>query len=191
MGSQPAVPKFVDVWDTFYEYVSSNIATLLPQAVTSVALSLQGIANAQDWPQDEIVDGGLYLLYLTSVPIEEDGTRAQTCFEHYFQWTWILMGSDLAANQVGANRGDRYRNNAAVVEMLRQAHFPGYCAKRFSSLNPVTGAVTFTNYNPEETIRWSMPRFGSKLATGQSGLIYGTAPLEVYAWSAVNPLVNP
>lgn len=187
MASVPANPAMIDVLDTFYLFVATNLAKLtIP---SSVAITCQGVVNAQDWPQTEIVEGGLYLLYLTSVPIEENGTRAQTYYEHYVQWAWVFLGTDLASNQVGANRGDRYRNDLAVVEALRQAHFPGFCPKQFSACD-ASGNVTFSAYSPEEMIHWSKPRLGTKMANAQSGVLYGTAPLEVYGWSTVNPLMN-
>jgi hypothetical protein len=189
MSSVPANPVMIDVIDTFYSQIAANIAKLSP--ATTQAITLQGICNSADWPQIELVDGGLYLLYLTSVELPEQSTRSQTYFEHYLQWAWVFLGTDLAANQVGANRGDRYRNNMAMVEMLRQAHFPGFCPKQFSQLNQETGEVTFTAYTPVEMISWGMPRLGTKMANAQSGVLYGTAPLEVYGFSTVNPLMNP
>jgi hypothetical protein len=188
MPSVPANPVINDVLDTFYFYIAANIAKLTP--VTTVPITLQGMVNAADWPQIELVDGGLYLLYLTSVEMPEQSTKSQTYFEHYLQWAWTFLGSDLASNQVGANRGDRGRNNLALVEMLRQAHFPGFCPKQFSRCDPDTGVVTFTAYTPVEMISWGMPRLGTKMANAQSGVLYGTAPLEVYGFSTVNPLLD-
>jgi len=184
----PANPAMIDVIDTFYAYIANNLGKLtIP---TSVPVTMQGVANAQDWPQTEIVDGGLYLIYLSSVPVQEEGTRAETYFEHYVQWAWVFLGNDLTQAQVGANRGSRHRDNLAVIEALRQAHFPGFCIKQFSAADPNTGNVTFGNYAPVEMIHWSMPRLGTKLAAAQSGVLYGTAPLEIYGWSTVNALVN-
>jgi hypothetical protein len=189
MGTVPTNPVMIDVLDTFYSYISTNLATLNPQ-LTNLDFQMCGIVNAQDWPQTELVDGGLYLLYLSSVPIPEQSTRAQTYFEHYVQWAWVFLGTDIAADQVSMNRGDRYRNDMVIVEALRQAHFPGYCQKQFSQCDSTTGAVTFTSYSPVEMIHWGMPRLGTKMANAQSGILYGTAPLEVYGFSTVNPLLN-
>jgi hypothetical protein len=184
MSTVPANPTFVDVLDTFYAKIAANIALLNPARV------LCGMVNAQDWPQIELVDGGVYLLYLTSVELPAQSTKSQTYFEHYMQWSWTFLGDDLQATQVGMNRGDRYRNNMAVVEELRQAHFPGFCAKQFSRCDPDTGVVTFTPYSPSEMISWSMPKLGTKMANAQSGILYGTAPVEVYGYSTVNPAMN-
>jgi len=187
--SVPVYPSFVDVTDTFYNYVSQKLAAqTIP---TSVPVKMMGLINAADWPQAEVVEGGIYLLYLTSVPIEEDGSRAQTYYEHYMQWAWLFLGNDLTSGQVGRIRGSRHRDDMAVVEAMRQAHFPGFCSKQFSTCDPGTGVVTFAPYNPQEMIHWSFPRLGTKIASAQSGVLYGTAPLEVYAWSTVNPVVNP
>lgn len=187
--SSPANPAMIDVLDTFYLYVTTNLAKFNLGSLTP-PVSLQGIVNAQDWPQREIVDGGLYLLYLQSVAVEEDSTRSQTYFEHFMQWAWVVIGTDLSSNQVGFNRGNRYRADMAIEEALRQSHFPKFCPKRFLSADGVSGVVTSTLYSPVEMIHWSMPRFGIKLNNPQSGVAYGAAPVEVYGWSTVSTLVN-
>jgi hypothetical protein len=181
----PANPVMVDVLDTFYTFIVAKYQLLNP------ARKLLGLINAQDWPQVELVDGGLYLLYLTSVAIEEDSTLSQTYYEHYLQWAWIFLGNDLQSNQVGFNRSSRYRDNFAVVEELRQVHFPGWCPKQQLACDETSGTITPTPYDPVEMIHWSKPRLGTKLAMAQSGVSYGTAPFEVYAWSTLNPAVNP
>jgi len=187
MTTVPANPVMIDSLDSYYNYVAAKINALDPDAFDL----LQGLSNAQDWPQTELVDGGLYLLYLSSMPIEEESTQSQTYYEHFLQWSWAFLGDDIQPNQVAANRGSRYRSDLAVVELLRQAHFPGFSPKLQAVCDPVTGAVTFVPYSPVEMIKWSKPRLGTKLAIAQSGISYGTAPVEVYAWSTVNPLVNP
>lgn len=180
----PANPVLADSLDTYYQYVAGQYAKINP------ARQLLGMVNAQDWPQAELVDGALYCLYLNSVEIPEQGTRAQQYFEHYLQWAWVFLGNDLQSTQVGLNRGSRYRSDLAVIEELRQAHFPGFCPKQQTTFDPVAGTPTVTAYSPVETITWSTPKLGTKLAMAQSGISYGTAPLEVYAWSTVNPIVN-
>jgi hypothetical protein len=180
----PANPSFGDVLDTYYVYIAGQLGKLNP------ARKPCGMVNAQDWPQVEIVDGGLYLLYLTSVELLSQGTKSQTYFEHYVQWAWMFLGNDLSASQIGMNRGDRYRSNLAVVEELRQAHFPGYCPKQFSQCDVHTGVVTLTPYSPVEMISWGMPKLGTRMDNAKSGVLYGTASLEVYGYSTVNPLMN-
>ena len=173
-----------DVLDSYYAYISDAYTTLNPSRI------LAGMVNAQDWPQVEIQEGALYLLYLTSVEVPEMGSRSQAYFEHYLQWSWVYLGTDIQAGQVGANRSDRFRSSMAIVEELRQVSFPGFCPKQQIAIDPVTGTPTFTPYNPVEMLHWSTPRLGTKLANAQSGISYSTAPFEVYGWSSVNPLVN-
>lgn len=182
--SIPANPSMGDTLDTYYAYIVAQYQRINPSR------QLLGMVNAQDWPQAELVDGGLYCLYLSSVPVPEQSTRAQTYYEHYMQWAWVFIGNDLQANQVGLNRSDRYRDDLAVIEELRQVHFPGFCPKQQLVVDGTTGNVTYVPYVPDETITWGEPRLGTKLAMAQSGISYGTAPLEVYSWSSVNPLVN-
>lgn len=184
MGTVPVNPVMIDVLDSFYGYIVTQMQKLNP------ARQFKGIVNAQDWPQAEITEESLYLLYLTSVPLQENSTRAQTYYEHFVQWAWIIIGNDLQGTQVGLNRGNRYRDSMAIEEELRQVHFPGFAPKQFVTVDLSTGVVTYTPYSPVEMIHWSEPKLGVKMANTQSGLLYGTSPLQVYGWSGVNPLLN-
>lgn len=184
MSTVPSNPTLIDALDTYYSFIYAQYQLL------NSSRQLCGIVNAQDWPQAELVDGGLYLLYLSSAPVPEMSTKTQTYFEHFVQWAWTLIGDDLQSDQVGLNRGDRYRTSLAIEEELRQVHFPGFCAKQFSQVDAASGTVAFTQYAPIEMIHWSAPKLGVRMANAQSGLLYGTAPVEVYGFSTVNPLLN-
>jgi len=184
MTTIPANPVLIDALDAFYSFVAANMAKLNPDQ------KMLGMIAAQDWPQLELdTNGGLNLLYLSSVPI--GGTQSQNYYQHFVQWVWVLMGDDISKTQVGLNRGSRYRSHFAIAELLRQAHFPGFCPKQFSTVDSTTGDVTFTTYDPIETITWSMPKIVTRNDNPQSGLLYGTASLRVSSYSDVNPVVNP
>ena len=182
----PATPVMIDCIDTYYAYIVAQAAQLNP------AQAFTGVLAAQDWPQTEAnVTGGLGLLYLGGTPDVRRSTQSQQFIEHSLQWVWILMGADIAANEVAANRGSRYLMDMGIRELLRQAHFPGFCPKQFLTLNNSTGAVSFTTYSPIETITWSNPKMRVAPDNGKSGILYGSATVQLFGWSDVNPLVNP
>lgn len=178
-------PTFIDVLDTFYFAVATNIGVLNPTQ------TMHGMIGSQDWPQVNIdLNGGLYLLYLTSVVVPEKSKPAQDFYDHFLQWTWAVQGNDIQAANVDANRGDRWRSNVALQELLRQAHFPGFCQKRqIQSYDPTAASGTFTPYSPIEMIYWTAPKLLVKY-NKDAGILYGTASLQVSAYSTVNPLVN-
>lgn len=174
---------FIDSIDTYYAWVAQQMQTANPARVPS----LLGCVLASDWPQLEIVDGGIYLLYVNSIP--NGGTKAFPLYTHFLQWVWLLLGDDITANQQAANRGDRYRNHAAIQEDLRQANFPGFAQKVSIAIDPANGAATFIQSNPEEMIRWSELKMPTKYNL-KAGSIYGTASVEVYGYDAVLSAVN-
>ncbi len=149
--------------------------------------SLKGIALAQDWPQLQIVDGALYLLYLTSVPI--GGTKSFPLYKHFMQWVWLLLGTDIQANQQAANRGDRYRTHLAIQEDLKQVSYPGFAWKMVATEDPDTGVVTFTQTNPMELVQWSDLKMPTKFNI-KAGAIYGTAAVEIQGYDATLPTTD-
>jgi hypothetical protein len=162
--------------DSFYMYVASQMAKINASQV------MGGCLDAQDWPQTPPIEGAFYLLYMNAVPV--GGTQAQQEYEYICQWTWLLIGADVAANQQSANRGDRYRTNLAMMENLRQAHFPGYCPKQ-DYVASASGAITATPKAPVETLYWSKPTFRKQHDANQSGVLYGVATVRVGAWEAI------
>lgn len=182
----PAKPALIDSIDTFYKWVFDKMAIL------DSTQRFRGIVQAQDWPNVTIdPDGGLYLVVLASNPIPEESRPYQTYYEHFVQWNWIWMGTDIQANQVAANRGDRYRKQAGSFEKLRQCHFPGFAPKlAIEGYDPVTGSGTFTPYSPVEMVKWTPPKLQTRVQD-QAGILYGVATLQISAYSTVNPTMNP
>lgn len=179
-------PAIVDSIDSFYKSVRDAMTALAPSQV------FHGIIEAQDWPNIQIdPNGGLYLLVIASNPVPEFSRPYQTYFEHFVQWNWVWMGQDLVAGQVAPNRGDRYRNQMATFELLRQAHFPGFTPKlAITGYDPTTGSGTFTPYSPVEMVKWTAPKLQMR-EQSQAGIVYGVATLQISAYSTVNPIVNP
>jgi hypothetical protein len=175
---------FIDSIDTYYGWMYQQMQMVNPARVASML----GYALATDWPQLELTDGGIYLLYVNSVDTGK-GTKHSPLYTHFLQWVWLLLGTDIQASQVAANRGDRLRTHAAIQEDLRQGNFPGFCQKATFTPNTQTGSGNYTQSNPEEMIRWTELKMPTKWNI-KAGAIYGTAAVEVYAYDPVQQVVN-
>jgi hypothetical protein len=175
----------IDAIDTYFLYVAQQLAILDSTQV------LCGTVNARDWPlTPPNTDGGLYLLFLRAVPV--GGTDSQTLWEYFCQWSWILLGTDIQSTQISENRGDVYRRDMAIANNVRQASFPGYCIKKSVAANS-EGTLTVTPYTGAavygaESVWWTRPRISPR-RDPNSGVLYGTAVLELYAFDDVNALV--
>ena len=172
----------IDGVDSYYSAIVAQMAVIDPSQV------FNGYAQATDWPgTPPNVTGGLYLLVLTSLPI--GGTEAQILYRHACQWVWIIIGTDIQANEQAANRGDRFRQNFVIESNLRQANYPGFCQKKTYSADsegnvtsqPVQSVYPVSNV---ESVWWSRPRFMPK-QDQSSGLVYGAAAVDVFAYDDV------
>jgi hypothetical protein len=173
----------LEVLDTYYTYVYNQMQVLNAQQ------AFGGLAPARDWPQTTPQDGALYLLHLGSESLRE-GTTSQELFIHYMQWTLFIIGTDLAQGQVGQNRGD-WRNHMTLQENLRNANYPGWTPKTSFVASP-SGAVQpfpvgqpgtgIAGYQVQETIWWTKLKFKPRYDKTSSGLIYGAAAVDVFAY---------
>jgi hypothetical protein len=184
------------VTDSYFQYVVAQMAAVGAQVSISGALVNQpfgGIVNARDWPLTPVVEGALYLLILNVMPTGE-GTQSQIEYEYFCQWMWLLIGTDIAANQQAESRGDRYRQNMQIMENLRQANYPSFCQK-FDYSADVNGNVTSVAsasvypVSSPEMVKWEPLRFMPKGDNQKSGLVFGAAAVELRAYSDVNALV--
>jgi hypothetical protein len=170
-----------DVVDSYFDYVTNQMAKI------DSSQKFGSMIEARDWPMTPPIEGALYLLYMHSLPV--GGTEAQIEYEHFCQWTWILIGTDITGTQQAANRGDRRRQNAAIINNLRQANFPSYCQKKSYAMNgntvEGTGVSSTVPYSSSESIFWSHLRFLPRPDLQKTGLIYGAAQVSVYAWEDV------
>jgi hypothetical protein len=185
--------SLISVVDSYYSWIVHQLGVLGAKITVNGNLIDQpvcGIVNARDWPQTRPVEGGLYLLVLNQVP--GGGTISQRQYQYFCQWSWMLIGQDIQQDQLVQNRADRYRQCMQVEENLRQANYPGFTGQQ-NVTSDIQGNLTFTPSltppNIFESIRWSELRFMPKDDNKQSGLLFGAAAVEVYAFSAVNPLV--
>lgn len=175
---------FLDSIDTYFAWVYQQMLTVN----AGFAASMKGSALASDWPQVQINDGDIWLLYLTTVPIA-GGTKSSPLYNHFLQWVWIFLGDDIQGQNIEANRGDRYRKHVTLQEAFRQANYPGFAQKAASTPNLQTGAVAFTQSSPEEMIRWTELKMPTKLPIGK-GILYGVAAVEVQAYDTIPQAID-
>ena len=171
--------------DSYYAFVVKQMA----QVNSSRVASMLGMAESQDWPQLEIVDGGIYLLHVGSTPMQSrQSTEMFTLFEHAVQWVWILLGSDIQAADQAANRGDRYRSSLAIFEDLHHASYPGFCCKGEVTVD-AQGNVSMPITNPLEMVRWTGLRL-RKTQKIESGALYGVVATEIIGYEQMTPAVD-
>lgn len=184
----------IDAVDSYFMYVSQQIKTI------DLSQTVAGLINARDWPQTPLLDGALYCLYLRAVPI--GGTEQQTLFQFFLQWNWIILGTDIQAKQQAQNRGDRYRRSLKIQSTLRSANYPSFTQKMSYSVDAdglITGipgkliatpsaqaSIPATNY---EGIWWSKLRFNPRVDSAKSGVEYGSATMELYAYDDADAVV--
>lgn len=174
----------IDAIDSYYIYISQQMAIVAPSQ------KLCGFISARDWPlTPPDTTGGLYLLYLRSIQLPK-GTESQNLFQYFMQWVWIVIGTDIQANQQAENRGDRFRSSMNVESNLRQAHYPGFTQKKAFSV-ATQGALSSTGvqsvYPPSsiEMVTWTRPKFMPRQDNAKSGLIYGAAAVELFAYDDI------
>lgn len=181
----------ISALDTYYTFIVRQMSTLGAQVSingVTMAQPFGGMVNARDWPQTKSIEGALYLLFLNAIPTR-GGTSAQREYEYFLQWVWTIIGSDITPGQQEQNRGNRYRTDLQIMENLNQASYPGFCRKQdFSSDSEgVVTALPSSSVYPVsdwESIRWTDPSFMPK-TDQKSGVVFGAAKVEVYAFSDV------
>lgn len=182
--------------DSYYMHIAQQMQTLTAQVVVngqSVVQPMGGIVEASDWPNSPTQEGALYLLVMNMVPTGE-GVNAQVEYEYFLQWSWLLIGADLTATQQGQNRQDRYRAFMQVIANLRQANYPRYCQKKNYTADAqgnlvATAVESAFPVSPRETVRWGNLRFMPRNDSNASGVLYGVATVELYAYDDVSILV--
>ena len=188
------MPGLISAIDTYYSFVTQQLVKLNAQITVNGQpqdLSLGGVTDAHDWPQTQVTEGTVYLINLNRQAM--GGTISQRQYCYYLQWAWIVIGQDIPGTAIAANRGDRYRTNAQIEEFLRQANYPGFTQKTGVACDS-QGNLTFTPSHSTlplsgyEPLTWSELTFKSH-EDEASGLIYGVATVELYAYSDVSALV--
>ncbi len=177
----------ISIPDSYFSFVAKRIqamgATVTVNGAT-IPQPIGGMIDARDWPQTQIIEGALYLLIQRIVPGENWKSKVQRQWCFYCQWSWLLIGTNLAAGQQAANRGDRYRQSMQIMTNLKEGNFPGFCQKMSygSTGNGVVTAVPAASTYPAsatEMIVWDALRFMPKVDAAKSGVEYGAASVEV------------
>jgi hypothetical protein len=188
--------ELISVIDSYFSYVRGQLKILDAQVSVNgkkIPQPVGTVVQARDWPLTPPIEGALYLLVQSIVPVE-GGTQSQIHYQFVCQWTWLLIGQDIPANGRMENRGDRHRASLQIMTNLRQANFPCYCQKFQYTVDEATGeliVVPAQSVYPEsnvEMVRWDFPRFISQ-PDEPSGLSYGVAAVNLYGWDDVNALV--
>ncbi len=135
-----------------------------------------GIVPASDWPSKEIIQEAFYLITSTLDPNRGQGPGTNSwsspLYGEQIQWAWPIIGDDIAANALAANRGDRYRKHFVMMQELLQGFFPGFCEKQEYSMNGTV--LVATSYVPKEMVWFSKPRFSERIEK-TSGILFGSA----------------
>jgi hypothetical protein len=168
----------VDWSDSLYQYVKARIEAINPTRVFS------GIVEAADWPPKELKDQTYYLVINSLDPNrgQGPGTNSWTAplYGEIAQWTWPIIGTDIAADTLATNRGDRYRINFQMIQELLQGHYPGFCQKFQYSMNGTL--LIATPYVPAETIWFTKPRFSTRIER-TTGILFGSAAVTITGFS--------
>lgn len=176
MGSPSVSPTstMADWSDSHYAYVKARILAINPTRVFS------GIVHASDWPSVQAIPESFYLVTNTLDPFRSEGpgtgsvSASSLLYGETVSWVWAILGTDIQAGTVAANRGDRYRTNLQMVQEIIQGWFPGFCQKQQFSINQANGALIATPYVPAEQVWFSPPKFSTRIERS-TGIMFGSA----------------
>ncbi len=177
----------ISILDSYANYVADQMAAVNPDRVFG------GIIQSRDFPQTHPIPGALYLIILGHRALDDHSTEDNMLYEFTCQWTWFTQGTDIAQDQVAANRGGRYRETMQIATDLRNANYPGFCAKSTTTVDTSTGVITQTPFVSSinggwEMIRWSRLTFQPR-QDQKSGIIYESATVRVTGYSDVDATV--
>lgn len=174
---------YIDGLFSHYEYVKARIKAINPDRV------VKGYMMAQDWPPKDVVEEAFYLVVLGEQPIGRQGFSPYIpIVGHEMQWVWIVKGKDIAAGQVGPNRGIKFKSHFAMMDEIKAAMSPYFCEKQAwgpSGTQPPTWVGT--SLTPQEFIMWAPPRYQVK-QDRDSGTVYGI--LDVTVWDMLDPITT-
>lgn len=173
----------IEPLDSYYLYVKQQMATIDPNQ------KFGPVIMSRDWPQTPVMDSALYLLLVDMMPIAPS-SPAVMLYSYDVQWIWLLIGEDIQKNERKQNRGDRYREYMKIVNNLRDACFPGFCPK-LSYTSDKNGQLTSYSYDSNykvggaETVWWSTPQWSPRFDAEKSGVLYGSARVELCAYDDI------
>ena len=176
MSSVPAaIGQIIGAPESHFRYVKSRIITLNPNRI------VRGITEALDWPPKPFEPDTFYMILGDMQPRAGFGTRYSLGLTTLVQWAWMIPGDDLAQNQVGRNRGNRFRKNQQMMAEIIYGLFPNFCQKQIWSAVENNGQIIYqgVDINPPEQIWWSYPEFKRFQAEDEksSGIAYRVAQI--------------
>lgn len=176
------------ILDSYISYIATRFVKNNAQVTINGLVGPQkcgGVVDVADWPQAPVKEG---VLYLVVQHMHESGrSKVQVQCSFTCQWTWLVIGTDIQANQQSTNRGDRYATNLQIEQNLREASYPGFCQKMLYSADNTgeISAVPATSVYPvsaTERILWDKLRFMPRTDSSKSGVLYNAAGVVVVGW---------
>jgi len=174
MGSGIVIGQIIGAPETHFRWVKNRIIALNSDRI------VPGIVDALDWPPKEFVPNAFYMILEDTPTRAGFGTKATMGMSTLVEWAWMVPGDNLQANQVGRNRGNRFRTNWQMMSELMYGLFPYFCPKETWATAENNGQVTYTGTPlPGETIWWSNPKFSKAQAQDEkkSGILYTVATI--------------
>jgi hypothetical protein len=170
----------IEAIDTHYVAVKKRILQLNPDR------QILGVMDAQDWPEQKVVNEALYLVTLGESPLGKSADSAAIpVVVHTVQWTWMIFGTDVQAGINLRSRGDKYRKHYQIIKELEYGLFPRYTQKCSVAPNADgTDLVATPLTDPIEYILWNSPTI-TKRIDKPSGLLYGIASVRITNMSDV------
>lgn len=180
--SNPPIPTFGDAIDTFYQWVLAAVQAVMPSQ------GFGGIVEARDWPPKTMAPAVPYLATLRDIPTKSPHQSFYApMISDILEWRWALIGDNIPPNAQAANRGDKYRQNVALMGLLLSAHNPGYAPMQQWSVAPDANnnpVKVGTPYDPPEYLWWTIPEFTRKVDR-QTGMVYTAGQVQVTAYAPV------
>lgn len=177
MSTVPAaIGQLIAAPESHFRWVKGRILT------QNSKRTVDGIVDALDWPAKQLLPNTFYMILGDISTRAGFGTPTASGLSNVVQWAWMVPGDDLAANQRGRNRGDRFRINQQMMSEIVNGLFPYFCPKQIGQAFD-NGNGGFNNVisdiSPPETIWWSLPKFSrAKMDNEQkSGIIYTVATI--------------
>lgn len=174
-----------DTLDSFYQYVKQRIESF------NVNRQFGGIVSARDWPFKTATPEAFYLMIDKSSPSKNVKSWQSPLYTFSLQWTWLIIGTDVAPTVLAANRGDKYRTNGIMQEEMLNGLYPGFCEKQQYKIqpNPINNqpqVVAVGPYVPSEKLWWDKPNFSEKIDRN-TGILFSYGSVRV---SSFAPAIN-
>jgi len=178
----------IDALDSHWFYCSAR-ALQFQQQLPTYPVKLGGIIEARDWPFQEALENGLYLVTGSSKSSKSVNSQQSALATYAARWCWLVLGTDLISTVQGSSRGDKSRQTAYMRSLMRYALYPGFTQKQqYAVVDDGTGnpLLTATPFPAQENVWWSKPDFAER-ADQTTGVLFTYASVSI---SAFEPEIN-